>query len=129
MAPLTIHWAPLGGSRKVFSGLPFSCQVAGYAKELQSLFEIFAAAADMRMLEQVPIFSFLLQLANVARYLPASSKIEFSQTKGQESPHSPPKYKTRTPMRKVQELSDVILSISVARCFGQCSLGRGLIFF
>jgi len=74
MAPLTIHWAPLGGSRKVFSGLPFfvgkkkcpSCQVAGYAKELQALFEIFAAAADMRMLEQAPIFSFQLELANVA---------------------------------------------------------------
>ena len=93
MAPLTIHWA---------------CQVAGYAKELQALFEIFAAAADMRMLEQAPIFSWKTGgFANVARYLPASSKIEFSQI-GFTKPE-------RSPLRKVQELSDVILSISVAR--------------
>ena len=89
--PWRVQESLLGPSLLCWQKKCRSCQVAGYAKELQALFEIFAAAADMRMLEQAPIFSFQLELANVAGYLPASSKIEFSQTKGQESPHSPPK--------------------------------------
>eukprot|EP00434_Breviolum_minutum_P016619 symbB.v1.2.014652.t1/scaffold1063.1/size201213/7 len=45
-------------------------EVAGYAKELQSLFEIFAAAADMRMLEQVQELSDVILRTLLARIDP-----------------------------------------------------------
>lgn len=45
-------------------------EVAGYAKELQSLFEIFAAAADMRMLEQVQELSDVILRNLLARIDP-----------------------------------------------------------